>query len=158
MFEFEEEIYFDPSEDGYTHLNAYSKGRTRLGRMLSNFAYSPFVFEPYGHFKSMEGFWYWYCTGQKHDILRTLSGAKAKAEGQKFPRVITSMSDEDISTIQDAMVAKIVQNSEIKDALMKCNLEIVHYYVYAGRVVRLDQKDDWFAETLNMIRDALQGK
>lgn len=156
MFEFPEEQYFDPTEDGYTHLNAYSKGRTHLGRMLSNFAFSPFVLEPYGKFNSVEGFYYWYCTGQCHDDLRKLSGSTAKSVGQKYKRIIISLSDEDIEVIQSAMIAKIVQNPEIMEALKKCDLEIVHYYVYGGKVVQLEQSSSWYAETLNQIRDSLK--
>lgn len=156
MFEFEEDQYYDPSEDGYTHLNAYSKGRTHLGRMLSNFAYSPFVFEPYGKFNSMEAFYYWYVTGKKHEELRSLHGSTAKSVGQKFHRVETSLTEEDLEILQDAMIAKIVQNDELKNALKECTLPIVHYYVYHGRVVQLEQRHDWFADTLNLIRDALQ--
>lgn len=156
MFEFEDEQYFDPTEDGYTHLNAYSKGRTHLGRMLSNFAYSPFVFEPYGKFNSMEGFYYWFITGQQHEDLRKLHGSTAKAVGHKYKRVITSFTDEELCIIQDAMIAKIVQNEEILQGLKDCNLEIVHYYVMFGKVISLSDQHDWFTETLNMIRIALQ--
>lgn len=156
MFEFEEEKYFDPSEDGYTHLNAYSKGRTKIGRMLSNFAFSPFTLEPFGTFNSMEGFYYWYITGQEHNELRKLSGSTAKVQGQKFKRVITSFTDEDLEVIQNAMVAKIFQNPEIMQGLRDSTLEIVHYYVMHGRVIRLDNEHDWFVNTLVLIRDALQ--
>lgn len=156
MFEFEEEQYYDPSEDGHTHLNAYSKGRTHLGRMLSNFAYSPFVFEPYGKFNSMEGFYYWYVTGKIHEELRTLHGSTAKSVGQKFHRVIQSLSDEDIEILQDALVAKIVQNPDIKKELSDCKLEIVHYYVMFGKVIDLSGQHDWYTETLNLIRLSLQ--
>lgn len=156
MFEFEDEQYYDPSEDGYTHLNAYSKGRTHLGRMLSNFAYSPFVHEKYGSFNSVEGFYYWYCTGQVHDSLRKLSGSTAKVQGQKFKRVITSFTDEDISNIQEAIICKIAQHPEIMNALKECTLPIVHYYVMHGRVIQLEKHSDWYVDTLNDIRAALQ--
>jgi hypothetical protein len=48
-----------PEEDGVTHINIYSKGKTELGRWLTNFSYSPFNHPEYGKFLSMEGFWYW---------------------------------------------------------------------------------------------------
>ena len=156
MFEFEDEQYFDPSDDGYTHLNAYSKGRTHLGRMLSNFAYSPFVFEPYGNFCSMEGFYYWYVTGKEHQDLRKLHGSTAKVVGQKYERTVHSLTEQDLEIMQEAMIAKITQHPEIYDGLKNCTLPIVHYYVSFGRVIQLDKRHDWFAETLELIRDALQ--
>jgi len=45
-------------EDGVTHINIYSKGRTTLGQMLSNFEDSPFTCED-GNFRSIEDYWYW---------------------------------------------------------------------------------------------------
>lgn len=156
MFEFEEEEYYDPSDDGYSHINAYSKGKTELGRMLSNFAYSPFVYEPYGKFNSVEGFYYWYLTGQKHDDLRELTGAKAKIQGQKYnsDRTECNLSEETIEVIQGAIIAKIAQNPKISEALLNSTLPIVHYYVSFGRVISLDSS--WYEETLMEIRSALK--
>ena len=31
----------DPSKDGIDHINIYSKGKTELGKYLSNFTYAP---------------------------------------------------------------------------------------------------------------------
>lgn len=54
---------WNPDEDGVTHINIYSKGKTELGRWLTNFSYSPFNHPEYGKFLSMEGFWCWVSTG-----------------------------------------------------------------------------------------------
>ena len=63
---------FTPSTDGIDHINIYSKGKTSLGRWLSNFAKSPIETED-GHFDSIEGYWYWYWLSSKDDTLRALS-------------------------------------------------------------------------------------
>ena len=44
--------------DGMTHINVYSKGKTEIGRWLSNFAYSPIDLGNEGYFSSIEGYWY----------------------------------------------------------------------------------------------------
>lgn len=48
---------FEPKNDGIDHINVYSGGATELGRLLTNFAHTPFENE-YGKFESVEGFWY----------------------------------------------------------------------------------------------------
>lgn len=160
MFEWPEEKpreHFDPSDDGFTHLNIYSKANTKLGRDLSNFAYYPFTLEPYGRFASVEGFWYWYLTGQKHDDLRTLSGSKAKKVGQGYngDREESVLSEETIGVMQDAMVAKVMQHPELSDRLKNSTLPFTHYYVYGGKVVMV-QGSEWFNDTFENIRTALR--
>lgn len=160
MFEWpsdDEREYFDPSEDGFTHLNIYSKARTKLGRDLSNFSYFPFVLEPYGKFDSVEGFWYWYLTGQKHDDLRHLSGAKAKAQGKKYngDRDEYILTDETIGVMQDAIMAKIMQHPALMESLKNSTLPFCHYYVYFGKVVMV-QGSEWFNETFENIRTVLK--
>ena len=51
-----------PEDDGRTHVNVYSRGRTSLGRDLSNFAHLPFELDGLA-FASVEGFWFWLVTG-----------------------------------------------------------------------------------------------
>ena len=50
---------FQPNEDGITHINICSKGKTELGRLLSNFAHTPFWLQGAGRFESVEGYWFW---------------------------------------------------------------------------------------------------
>ncbi|AZU98315.1 hypothetical protein SEPL_056 [Salmonella phage SE_PL] len=158
MFEWDQEKYFDPTEDGLTHINTYSKGRTVLGRMLSNFAYSPFVYEPYGKFDSVEGFWYWYLTGQKHEDLRTVSGSYAKVLGRKYEsdRVEHSLTEETIEVMQGAIISKIAQNKELQKMLISSTLPLCHYYFMYGRVINPFDGHDWFSETLEDIRTVLK--
>lgn len=158
MFEWPDENnnYIDSTEDGISHINTFSKGKTKLGRMLSNFYESKFVYEPYGTFMSVEGFWYWYLTGQKHDVLKTLSGSKAKATGKKFSsdRDEFELSENTISVMQGAIICKIAQNKEIQEALINSTLPFIHYYVMFNRVIPVNC--DWFNQTMEDIRAVLK--
>jgi len=75
-----------PSEDGITHINIYSKGKTEIGRFASNFAFSPFECED-GKFDSIEGYWYWLTinpSNPRRDELRKLYGFEAKRIGREL--------------------------------------------------------------------------
>lgn len=45
---------YTATTDGIDHINIYSKGKTTLGRMLSNFACTPFTHPEDGKFASIE--------------------------------------------------------------------------------------------------------
>ena len=42
--------------DGVTHINVYSQGKTSIGRALSNFSPLGFNHPKHGHFESVEGY------------------------------------------------------------------------------------------------------
>jgi hypothetical protein len=71
-----------PSEDGIGHINVYSKAKTKLGRELSNFSFSPFTHPEDGKFNSIEGYWYW--LGCKQEKLRKVWGYAAKRLGREY--------------------------------------------------------------------------
>lgn len=116
-----------PVKDGVTHINIYSKGKTELGRLLSNFAHTPFDHQMYGRFESIEGFWYWLSTGERHDELRHLHGYTAKEAGRKYSRITVP---DFIEYIKKAIRLKIYQNPVIYDALKESTLPFRHYYWY----------------------------
>lgn len=119
--------YF-PNKDGIDHINAYSKGKTRLGMMLSNFYESPFTLDDIGSFHSIEGLWFWLKTG--NDNLRLLSGAEAKNYGSDLTVTnLNSDSKEFKYQILRAVWAKITTNDELCGLLKQSNLPITHYYV-----------------------------
>lgn len=49
----------NPELDGIDHINVYSQGKTKLGRLLSNFANTPFEIPGLGRFQSVESYWYY---------------------------------------------------------------------------------------------------
>lgn len=122
--------------DGVNHINAYSKGRTELGRMLSNFEHSPFTHSELGEFQSMEGFWYYISTGMKHEELRELFGYEAKQLGSTLSAVYNADFER---LIYEGLEAKLTQNEHILDACRENDLPYYHYYVWPGKPIKLDE-------------------
>lgn len=123
-----------PLLDGVRHINTYSKGRTELGRLLSNFAHTPFEHPKYGFFESMEGYWYWCSTGKKHHTLKALYGFEAKKVGTSFEPIITDCFENDI---YEGLVNKLSQTPRIVDKLASTHLPLVHYYIFGDPDVAL---------------------
>jgi hypothetical protein len=67
-------------EDGIDHINIYSKGKTELGRWLSNFSECAIKHPFDGYFNSVEAYWYYDITG--NEDLRLTSGFEAKQLGR----------------------------------------------------------------------------
>lgn len=136
-----------PSTDGIDHINIYSKGETVVGRLLTNFANTPFVLDGYGRFESVEGLWYYAKTGFKHEHLRELSGVRAKTEGKKLERV---QCDNFNRIIELGIQAKLRQNPRVLAKLIDTgNLPLTHYYYFGDKsnpkVYRLPQYD-WITQ------------
>ena len=140
------EFGIDPEKDGIDHINVYSKGRTQLGRWMSNFTESPFKSPNHGYFSSIEGYWYWLKTGLKHDNLRGLSGYEAKKVGRLYQPVPI---DEDAfkECIKEAMIMKTISDDLHRNLLATSTLPFIHYYVKNGVVIPKDgsiwQMDEW---------------
>ncbi|MDO8640110.1 MAG: hypothetical protein Q7R33_01040 [Nitrosarchaeum sp.] len=141
----------DPTQDGIDHINIYSKGRTTLGRWLSNFALMSFVCED-GEFQSVEGYWYWIKT--KNDELRQLSGFRAKQLGMSLPIVEELLEEEFRKKIRKAINAKVTQNQKLKVALIQSTLPFTHYYVFKNFVK--EAGSEWVVEHFETIRKLLK--
>ena len=137
-----------PEEDGMSHINVYSKGKTLLGQMLSNF-YKCTVATEDGEFASVEGYWYW--LSSKDDKLRQLSGFEAKKYGQFIRAPDWVEGDEFKRKIKVAIRNKIIYNKNIKEEITKSSLPFVHYYVYGDKVVKVP-KGQWIMDYLEEIR------
>lgn len=119
---------FEPANDGVDHINIYSRGKTKLGKLMSNFAHTPFTFQS-KTFQSVEGALYHYRT--EDDRLITLHGSKAKKLG-------SSLKQKQIETpamIKAWIYAKLFANPEIINLLLQNNLPYSHYYVMYGRKI-----------------------
>lgn len=136
-----------PSTDGIDHINVYSQGKTELGRLLTNFANTPFVCED-GAFTSVEGYWYW--LGTREPILRTVHGYKAKQLGKTFTNSVSLDADIFRTKIRKAINAKINAHPHIKQLLKESTLPLEHYYVFNGIVKDAGYK--WILEHLNNVR------
>lgn len=142
----------NPAEDGVTHINVYSKGATELGRLLSNFAQTPFEHPIFGHFESMEGYWYYIRTGFQFGELKYMHGHAAKVHG-KQEEVVPFPHFE--AAILDGIRCKLRQNRGILKLLEDSTLPLTHYYWY-GTVDNpkvIDQpQHQWQIDEIERIR------
>lgn len=148
----------DCNQDGITHINAYSRGRTELGVMLSNFEHSPFIHDQDGPFDSVEGYWYWLITGD--ESLRFTHGAEAKKLGQKLTEHKKVYPDDFKERIIVALRCKFEENEKIKALLIDSTLPIIHYYTRTSEgkefAVPL-KKHEWVFLAMENIRAELKG-
>jgi len=125
-------VALDSKQDGTTHVNVFSRGKTELGIFLSNFSKTPFKHPTYGSFASMEGFWYYLSSGCKFEELRKLVGIDAKKFGKGLERVEVVDFEEKIKA---AIEYKIEQYPLFKLKLAMNKLPLKHYFVFKGDVV-----------------------
>lgn len=152
---------FDPNKDGIDHINAYSQSNSWLGLRLSNFDYSPINHPKDGHFKSLEGYWYFSLTGDER--FRELHGIDAKKLGKSFNKEDRAEIGVDFKkNFYLALKEKIYSNKKLKDELIKCNLPIVHYYIKkdesGSRFIVPVNRHSWIWDQVHAIRCELQGK
>lgn len=138
----------NPFDDGITHINVYSNGNTSLGKKLSNFYKAPFNHPKYGHFNSVEGFYYWIKSGKVNDELKLLSGIMAKNEGKKYCSQENILSEKDVLDIQEAIRCKLRYNKEILKEMISTNLPFVHYYCWYS-------KKDKNSYTIRKVNDTI---
>lgn len=138
--------------DGIDHINVYSKGKTELGKMLSNFYHSSFTCED-GKFESVEGYWYWLST--KDDKLRTLYGFEAKRYGRSINGKDWLEDESFKKKIKQAIKAKVTQ-SNIKNLLKESTLPFKHYYLAKNEFKIEVPKSDWIIQYLEDLRKELK--
>ncbi|MDD3172156.1 MAG: hypothetical protein PHF63_00555 [Herbinix sp.] len=139
-------------DDGITHLNVYSKARTSMGRMLSNFYYYPFTCED-GYFASVECYWHWLSIKDPvaKEQVRCMSGNNARA----FARMIHKTEEKEIipdfrRKILYAIWIKLINNKHLIDKeLLK--LPFTHYYLFGGKVVEPNDNHEWFIDGLKIM-------
>lgn len=151
--------------DGIDHINVYSRGRTEIGRMLSNFYRSPFTHPKHGRFESIEGYWYWLSTGMQFDALRQIYGFHAKKVGREYRSKAErgTVRRDPLSferNIKKAMLCKIEQNPDIARRLKENTLPLEHYYLYGKDedVVRIPEKTRWVIDYLEALGRYLRGE
>ena len=146
---------WDPEQDGITHINIFTRGKTPLGRFLTNLAHSPFTHPEFGTFACVEGFWYWLSTGKKHDMLRDLLGFEAKAQGKKLEKVELAPGEFE-QCIKEAITAKLRAHPAMLNKLIDSTLPLAHYYVYYGKVVEAGY--EWLVDYHEYIRQSCREK
>jgi hypothetical protein len=144
----------NPNDDGISHINIYSQGKTELGKMLSNF-YKYKIITKDGEFNSVEGYWYWLgiedC--QEKDILRKLYGYNAKKNGNELKKKYAPRIDEEFEKkILNAIWYKVKRNSYMFTSDI-ASLPLEHYYNFGGKVVDVKDKYSWMINGIDKMRN-----
>lgn len=148
---------FLPQNDGTDHINVYSKGRTELGRFLSNFAYSP-VNTQDGPFNSIEGYWYWLsCDHPDRDKLRELHGFGAKKLGRELRGKDWNTSESFKSKITRAIELKVRGNEHMMELFAGNELPLAHYYVFYGKT-KTPEGAEWIMDCLRDLHETLKNE
>jgi predicted NAD-dependent protein-ADP-ribosyltransferase YbiA (DUF1768 family) len=155
-----------PRTDGIDHLNIYSRGRTTEGRLLSNFAATPFVLDGV-RFASVEA---WYQAPRfDHEAMRRkvagMSGAPCKklgdTQGKKAGEPVRLFDGRLVpydgagyrAAFGQAIRAKVAQNPDVRNALLATeSLPLTHYYVMMGRPIMPRGEDGVLAGHMTAIR------
>lgn len=154
---------FKPENDGFDHINVYSKSRSKLGRMLSNFAHTPITIGE-NTFESIESWWYWMKMNNinKSALFPTfteeqLSEVKAKI-GKEAKEYFRSLYKNDSSPfnptkeeLKGAYLQKLVEHPEVEKMLFNNNLPIAHYYMMFNKKVSADSTM-WTAQLWEEIK------
>lgn len=116
-----------PENDGVTHINVYSRGKTELGRFLNNLEKTPFTVPEYGKFASVIGYWKWLSTGKIHEMFRKLYGFEANRQARDIPLIPMEGFEEEI---KKGLRCKIDQHPTMRASLATNKLPLVSYFVY----------------------------
>jgi len=130
------EIKYHPDNDGIDHINVYSKAKTYLGKVLSNFAFAPFTTNEDGEFSTVEGYWYYLQIDPsciEREALRSTTGYESKKLGRELRMLhpFAMERKEFERKILSAISKKLTQNRYILDLLIDSgDLPLAHYYAY----------------------------
>ncbi|MCA6430267.1 MAG: hypothetical protein IM613_12600 [Cytophagales bacterium] len=139
--------------DGETHINIYSKGKTELGRWLSNFTYEPITIEGEGYFPSIESYWYFLRTGGDGRFHK-VSGFNAKKLGKELQDDSTPVDPLFIEKIKHSLDLKIKIDKDKMRNFADSMLPFCHYYVFGD--TRKDAGYEWIVEHFELRRKQLK--
>jgi len=150
-------VHLHPDKDGVDHVNVYTRGKTSLGRSLSNLADISLVHPEHGEFRTLEGLYFWRATGMRNDLLRKVNGYDARTIGHKIEKV---WDDDFQLDVKIGLAAKIIQNPDLMEALKTryTDLPFHHYYFYGkGSDVKVvaPKGHKWQMDTIELIRSTL---
>lgn len=143
---------YTPDKDGIDHVNIYSKSKSRLGHLLSNFANTPFVHKEFGWFRSMECFYAWLATGRSLDVLRGAKPVDARKAIKESNRDFEALQP----LLKEALTYKFEQTPEISELFRKSKvLPFTHYYWYGdvNPKIYYNKGSTWLEDTWEEIRN-----
>lgn len=171
-------VELKPSDDGVTHINVYSNGKTELGRWLSNFSTSNTETE-HGTFVSLEGFYHYLKVMRVYKVdendtelnttinrLKSAYGVTAKMLGAKLRKMVSRRGihlidkpdDAFNRTFEEALYAKMIGNEEMLMYYMderSNGLPFVHYYNYEGKLI-YKPYFDWIVDRINAVDERVR--
>lgn len=143
-------------EDGVDHINVYSRGRTKLGRLLSNFAHTPFMFQG-GRFESVEAWWYWHQLKDRPGVkeqqlkhLMSLFGFAAKSKGSEMRRELGAGPKPTPRELKYIYERKLAGNPHLTAEFSANTLPFDHYYVYGNKIVETEYR--WTGQLWNEVK------
>jgi hypothetical protein len=145
-----------PDDDKKTHINIHSKAATPLGKLLYDFAHTPFTHPYFSSFYSIEGFRWYVSSGFTEDRMRYLSGSRASRVGKTLRYVRNDNFAEDVMA---ANYQKIIQHEDIRQMMIESTLPFDYYYVDERSPLKLVINPKWseeFIKGFEEIRTALK--
>lgn len=154
---------FKPENDGFDHINVFSKSRSKLGRMLSNFAHTPITING-NKFESIESWWYWmkmnsangsslfpYFTEEQISSIKLKVGKEAKEYFRSLFKEDSHIFNPSKDELKQAYIQKIIEHPEIEKALIENKLPIDHYYMMFDKKISAESTM-WTAKLWDEIK------
>lgn len=139
--------------DGKDHINIYTKGKTFLGRFLSNLYPAPVETKKSGYFYSAEALWY-YLTREDSECFRNIKDPfTCKTVGRMKPKKKIDMKYV-YSEMSEAIKYKVANNEPVKRMLRSSDKPFTHYYEYGGKKI-FPQNQEWLSESVENLRKEL---
>lgn len=154
---------FKRTEDGFTHINVFSKSKSKLGRALSNFAHTPITLGE-NYFESVESWWYWskmnninnsslfpHFTPEQIIDVKTKIGKEAKIYFRELFKGDSSTFNPTKEQLKEAYLQKLAEHREIEIMLFANKLPLAHYYMMFDKKVNADSTA-WTAQLWDEIK------
>ncbi|MGL5398255.1 MAG: hypothetical protein ACRDBQ_23770 [Shewanella sp.] len=166
-------VDYHTEEDGVTHINVYSGGKTNLGRFWSNFHHSN-TMTPHGLFSSLEGYYHYLKVlrsvieakksveqlGIHYQLekLKSVYGKAAQQAGRELRKHLASLGiytldvpDEWFNAnFKEALVNKLNDDKQMQVEVFDNQLPYLHYYVM-GKNVFYKEHFSWLTEQINSV-------
>lgn len=153
-------------DDGITHINVYSKSRCLLGRLLSNFAHTPFEIDGLS-FMSVESWWYYFkmlninnsmlfpiFDEEQITQVRNSIGKEAKNKFRELYKDDSKDFNPSPEEVRSVYLIKANSNLDVYSLLVNSKLPFTHYYVMFNKKISAD-KYLWTAELWEEIKQEL---
>lgn len=147
-------------QDGISHINIYSRGKTKLGKQLTNMYHFKFIYDNV-EFISVEQAWHFYkfCKYPElaNKILKLDSSFKcldfAKANKQNDIDTQSVMFKE---LMKDVIRTRLECDEPLMNLLRNSWLPFEHYYAYSSKIHDQRHKYEWLINIFEDFRTELQ--